>query len=104
MNESSLYAYFLLHSHFHQNIFILQTISYILASIPEPLISCGYLLIFFVSGIAEPVAVDNGVRVSTMEQMQKLKPAFIKPHGTITAANASFLVIFLPFFAMKFAF
>ncbi len=23
--------------------------------------------------------------------MQKLKPAFIKPHGTVTAANASFL-------------
>ena len=29
-----------------------------------------------------------------MEQMAKLKPAFIKPHGTITAANASFLVSF----------
>jgi hypothetical protein len=26
-----------------------------------------------------------------MEKMSSLKPAFIKPHGTITAANASFL-------------
>ena len=38
------------------------------------------------------VSEDNGIRVSTMEQMGKLRPAFIKPHGTITAANASFLV------------
>jgi acetyl-CoA acyltransferase len=34
---------------------------------------------------------DNGVRVSSPEQLAKLKPAFIKPHGTVTAANASFL-------------
>lgn len=34
---------------------------------------------------------DNGIRPSTKEQMAKLKPAFIKPHGSITAANASFL-------------
>ena len=34
---------------------------------------------------------DNGIRPSTREQMAKLKPAFVKPHGTITAANASFL-------------
>jgi acetyl-CoA acyltransferase len=34
---------------------------------------------------------DNGIRVSSLEQMAKLKPAFIKPHGTVTAANASFL-------------
>lgn len=37
------------------------------------------------------VSKDNGIRVSTIEQLGKLKPAFIKPHGTITAANASFL-------------
>uniref|UniRef100_UPI00358EDD94 trifunctional enzyme subunit beta, mitochondrial n=1 Tax=Myxine glutinosa TaxID=7769 RepID=UPI00358EDD94 len=37
------------------------------------------------------VAKDNGIRSSSLEQMGKLKPAFIKPHGTITAANASFL-------------
>ena len=38
------------------------------------------------------VKADNGIRVSTPEQMAKLKPAFVRPHGTITAANASFLV------------
>lgn len=38
------------------------------------------------------VVKDNGIRVSTKEQLAKLKPAFIKPYGTITAANASFLV------------
>eukprot|EP00058_Branchiostoma_floridae_P024133 XP_002609623.1 hypothetical protein BRAFLDRAFT_115071 [Branchiostoma floridae] len=37
------------------------------------------------------VAKDNGIRVSSMEQMGKLRPAFVRPHGTITAANASFL-------------
>ena len=42
--------------------------------------------------VAEPVMVDNGIRPSPMEKMRKLKPAFIKPFGTITAANASFLV------------
>jgi len=34
---------------------------------------------------------DNGVRVSSIEKMAKLKAAFIKPHGTVTAANSSFL-------------
>ncbi|XP_072045934.1 trifunctional enzyme subunit beta, mitochondrial-like [Amphiura filiformis] len=34
---------------------------------------------------------DNGIRVGSMEKLSSLKPAFIKPHGTITAANASFL-------------
>jgi len=34
---------------------------------------------------------DNGIRPSTPEAMARLKPAFIKPHGTITAANASYL-------------
>ena len=37
------------------------------------------------------VAKDNGIRVSTPQQMAKLKAAFVKPHGTITAANASYL-------------
>ncbi|CAB1339724.1 unnamed protein product, partial [Coregonus sp. 'balchen'] len=37
------------------------------------------------------VAKDNGIRPSSMEQLAKLKPAFIKPHGTVTAANSSFL-------------
>jgi len=34
---------------------------------------------------------DNGIRVATVDQLAKLKPAFVKPYGTITAANASFL-------------
>lgn len=37
------------------------------------------------------VTVDNGIRVSSQEQMAKLKPAFVKPHGTVTAANSSYL-------------
>lgn len=44
-----------------------------------------------VPGDSAQVSADNGIRVSTMDQMAKLKPAFIKPHGTITAANSSFL-------------
>jgi acetyl-CoA acyltransferase len=36
--------------------------------------------------------VENGIKGdSTMESVSKLKPAFIKPHGTHTAANSSFL-------------
>ena len=39
-----------------------------------------------------PITKDNGVRGdSTVEKMAKLKPAFDKYVGTITAANASFL-------------
>jgi acetyl-CoA acetyltransferase family protein len=35
---------------------------------------------------------DNGIRGdSTLEKLESLKPAFIKPHGTVTAGNASFL-------------
>ena len=35
---------------------------------------------------------DNGFRADTsLEKLGKLRPAFIKPHGTITAGNASFL-------------
>lgn len=50
------------------------------------------LLFLFVLGRTVTVTADNGIRVSTPAQMAKLKPAFIKPHGTVTAANASFLV------------
>ena len=40
----------------------------------------------------ELVKSDNGFRADTsMEKLGKLRPAFIKPHGTITAGNASFL-------------
>jgi len=38
------------------------------------------------------VEADNGVRGdSTYEKLSSLKPAFIKPYGTVTAGNASFL-------------
>lgn len=37
-------------------------------------------------------SVENGIKSdSTMESVGKLKPAFVKPHGTHTAANSSFL-------------
>lgn len=38
------------------------------------------------------VKQDNGFREDTsMEKLGKLRPAFIKPHGTVTAGNSSFL-------------
>uniref|UniRef100_A0A0K0EJT4 acetyl-CoA C-acyltransferase n=1 Tax=Strongyloides stercoralis TaxID=6248 RepID=A0A0K0EJT4_STRER len=40
---------------------------------------------------AGTIDFDNGVRITPREKLAKLKPAFIKPHGTITAGNASFL-------------
>jgi acetyl-CoA acetyltransferase family protein len=39
----------------------------------------------------KPISIDNGIRVAERDKLAKLKPAFVKPHGTITAANASFL-------------
>jgi acetyl-CoA acyltransferase len=45
----------------------------------------------YVPNRPEPVATDLGIRVSTKEQMAKLKPAFVKEFGTVTAANASYL-------------
>lgn len=50
------------------------------------------LVPFKVSGVDKTVGKDNGIRVSTPEQLAKLKAAFVKPYGTVTAANASFLV------------
>lgn len=39
----------------------------------------------------ETIEHDNGYREDTsMEKLEKLNPAFIKPHGTITAGNSSF--------------
>jgi len=46
---------------------------------------------FQVPGADSPVTEDNGIRVSTKDKLAKLKPAFVKPHGTVTAANASYL-------------
>lgn len=35
---------------------------------------------------------ENGIKAdSTVDKVSKLKPAFVKPHGTHTAANSSFL-------------
>lgn len=45
----------------------------------------------FVAGQKEPVTTDQGIRVAPIEKLQKLKPAFVKEHGTVTAANASYL-------------
>lgn len=44
-----------------------------------------------VPGINYPVDKDNGIRVSTLDKLSKLKPAFIKPYGTVTPANSSYL-------------
>ncbi|KAL4003187.1 3-ketoacyl-CoA thiolase [Acanthocheilonema viteae] len=46
----------------------------------------------FVSG-SKPTIVrkDNGIRVSSIEKLSQLKPAFVKSHGTVTAGNSSFL-------------
>lgn len=60
------------------------------AEIGVSIMICSFCL--FVLGRTVTVTADNGIRVSTPQQMAKLKPAFIKPHGTVTAANASFLV------------
>lgn len=49
------------------------------------------LVPFKVQGVEKTVSEDNGIRVSNPEQLAKLKPAFIKNYGTVTAANASFL-------------
>lgn len=37
------------------------------------------------------ITEDNGIRPATMEKLAKLKPAFVKPHGTVTAASSSYL-------------
>ncbi|EDO28165.1 predicted protein, partial [Nematostella vectensis] len=49
------------------------------------------VLSYQVPGTTTVLSADNGIRVSTPQQMAKLKPAFIRPFGTITAANSSFL-------------
>lgn len=49
------------------------------------------LIPYKVPNVDQLVDKDNGIRVSTLEQLAKLKPAFVKPYGGVTAANASFL-------------
>jgi len=35
---------------------------------------------------------DNGIKIgSTIDKLTSLKPSFVKPHGTVTAGNSSFL-------------
>jgi acetyl-CoA acyltransferase len=46
----------------------------------------------FTIGKPAIVSKDNGIRVSSLENLAKLRPAFVRPYGTVTAANASFLV------------
>ncbi|KAK6021637.1 thiolase protein, partial [Ostertagia ostertagi] len=41
----------------------------------------------------QTVKADNGVRVSTPEKMATLKPAFVKPHGTVTAGLSQYFLI-----------
>lgn len=64
-------------------------------SLAQEAVNKGYLTDIVpvnLSGKSNAITKDNGIRVSTPEQLAKLKPAFIKPHGTVTAANSSFLV------------
>lgn len=48
----------------------------------------------FVPG-SKPAVVrkDNGIRVSSVEKLAELKPAFVKPHGTVTAGKLSVLKV-----------
>jgi len=39
----------------------------------------------------EYILSDNGIRVSSLDKLSSLKAAFVKPYGTVTAGNASFL-------------
>ena len=42
----------------------------------------------------QTIKVDNGIRVSSMEKLGSLKPAFVKPHGTVTAGLSSIFSLF----------
>ncbi|KAH0622976.1 hypothetical protein JD844_025930 [Phrynosoma platyrhinos] len=44
----------------------------------------------------DTVMKDDGVRTSSLEELGKLKAAFIEPYGTVTAANSSFLKAIAP--------
>lgn len=44
-----------------------------------------------VPGKVEKISTDNTFQVNTMEKLSRLKPAFIKPNGTVTAGNSSAL-------------
>jgi hypothetical protein len=38
------------------------------------------------------ITKDNGIRHTPFEAMTNLEPYFMKPHGTVTAANSAFIV------------
>ena len=56
------------------------------------------------------LVTENGIKGdSTIEKVSKLSPAFVKPHGTHTAANSSFLTdgkpcIFIRYTSLKIPF
>ncbi|CAG5106668.1 Oidioi.mRNA.OKI2018_I69.chr1.g2946.t1.cds [Oikopleura dioica] len=39
----------------------------------------------------ETISKDNGIQVNTPEKLAGLRAAFVKPHGTVTAGNSSYL-------------
>src|SRR5690606_25114403 len=40
----------------------------------------------------EPIRHDNGIRPDTnMDKLGRLPPVFVKPYGTVTAGNSSYL-------------
>lgn len=39
----------------------------------------------------KPIIRDNGIRVASLDKLAQLSPAFDRKHGTLTAANSSFL-------------
>lgn len=45
----------------------------------------------------QTIKTDNGIRISTAEKLASLKPAFIKPHGTVTAGVIHCFSIFFIF-------
>lgn len=45
----------------------------------------------FVKGARQPVTEDNGIRVGEPAQLARLRPAFDRRFGTLTAANSSYL-------------
>jgi len=49
------------------------------------------LLPMKVPGKDKYLTSDTGIRVGTIEKLSELKPAFVKPYGSITAASASYL-------------
>ena len=45
----------------------------------------------YIPGVKDAITKDNGIRITPPEKLASLNAAFVKPHGTVTAGNASFL-------------